>query len=95
MPQFIPQPHLVNLSSPFGIGLEEPFDEVLELLAALGGIGIETVVEIRELTGQNFSTLPFSSPIILLGASINLSVIHSVHPDPFDKRGDAAHNHVA
>ena len=34
---FIPQPHLVNLGRPFGIGLEEPFDEVLELLAALGG----------------------------------------------------------
>lgn len=37
---FFPQPNLVNLGSPFRIGLEEPFDEVLELLAALGWVSV-------------------------------------------------------
>ena len=49
---FIPQPYLVNLRRPFGIGLEEPFDEVLELLAALERVGVEAVVEIGELGGH-------------------------------------------
>ncbi|MHB1084856.1 MAG: hypothetical protein ACYCZA_08445 [Thiobacillus sp.] len=49
---FIPQPHLVNLRRPFWIGFEEPFDEVLELPAPPGWVGIKAVVEIGELTGH-------------------------------------------
>ena len=49
---FIPQPHLVNLRRPFWIGFEEPFDEVLELLAALERVGVEAVVEVGELNGH-------------------------------------------
>ena len=51
---FIPQPHLVNLRRPFGISFEEPFDEVLELLAAFERVGIEADVEVGEL-GSHFS----------------------------------------
>ena len=43
---FFPQPDLIDLGCPFGIGLEEPFDEVLELLAALERVGVEAVVEV-------------------------------------------------
>ena len=47
---FVPQPYLVNLRRPFGIGFQKPFDEMLELFATPGWVGIETVVEIGELT---------------------------------------------
>ncbi len=49
---FVPKPDLLDLRSPFGIGLEEPFDEVLELLAALERIGIEASIEVEELTSH-------------------------------------------
>ena len=45
-------PDLIDLRSPFWIGLEEPFDEVLELLAALERVGVEAVVEVGELDGH-------------------------------------------
>jgi hypothetical protein len=50
------------LGCPFRVGLEEPFDEVLELLAPLGWVGIETAVEIRELTGQSAVPYPSNKP---------------------------------
>jgi hypothetical protein len=43
------------LGSPFRIGLEEPFDEVLELLAALERVGVEAVLEVGELDGHLIS----------------------------------------
>ena len=45
---FLPQPHLFNLGLPFWVVLQEPLNEVFELLAALERVGIEAVVEIEE-----------------------------------------------
>ena len=44
----IRQPSLINLHGPLGNSLQEPFDEVLELLAPFCGVGIEALVEIRK-----------------------------------------------
>jgi len=47
---FIPEPHLIDLSGPLGVGFQEPFNEVLELFAPLAGIRIEAAVETGKQT---------------------------------------------
>lgn len=43
---FVPEPNLVDLSRPFRIGVQKPFDEMFELLAPLDRIGIEALIEV-------------------------------------------------
>lgn len=51
----IPQPDLVDLRGPLGVGGQEPFDEMLELPATPGGIGVEAVEEFGDIAGhRNF-----------------------------------------
>ncbi|OHC65333.1 MAG: hypothetical protein A2040_06670 [Rhodocyclales bacterium GWA2_65_19] len=48
----VPEPHLIDLSRPFRIGLQEPFDEMLKLLTPFDGIGIEALIEVGKLAGH-------------------------------------------
>lgn len=48
---FIGEPRFESDRTTWKYG-EEPFDEVFELFAPLGGVGIEAVVEIGKLAGH-------------------------------------------